>query len=54
MGGAWIVSNLVVALTGGALTPGDAQIAWEAHLVGFASGLLLLRPFAALAGVPRA
>jgi membrane associated rhomboid family serine protease len=54
MGGAWIVSNLVVALTGGALTPGGAQIAWEAHLVGFAAGLLLLRPFAALAGVPRA
>jgi membrane associated rhomboid family serine protease len=54
MGGAWIVSNLVVALTGGALAPGGAQIAWEAHLVGFAAGLLLLRPFAALAGVPRA
>ena len=54
MGGAWIVSNLVVALTGSALTPGGAQIAWEAHLVGFASGLLLIRPFAALAGVPRA
>jgi membrane associated rhomboid family serine protease len=54
MGGAWIVSNLVVALTGGALAPGGEQIAWEAHLVGFAAGLLLLRPFAALAGVPRA
>ena len=54
MGGAWIVSNLVVALTGGAITPGGAQIAWEAHLAGFAAGLLLIRPFAALAGVPRA
>ena len=27
-----------------------AQIAWEAHLVGFAAGLALLRPIAALAG----
>ena len=50
MGGAWVVSNLVVALTGGALIGGGAQIAWEAHLVGFAAGLALLRPFAALAG----
>ena len=54
MGGAWIVSNLVVALTGGALAPGGAQIAWEAHLAGFAAGLLLIRPFAALAGASRA
>lgn len=54
MGAAWILSNLAVALTGGALVPGDAQIAWEAHLAGFAAGLLLLRPFAALAGAPRA
>jgi membrane associated rhomboid family serine protease len=53
MGGAWIVSNLVVALTGSALTSGGAQIAWEAHLVGFASGLLLIRPFAGFAGVSR-
>ena len=51
MGGAWIVSNLLVALTGGALLSGGAQIAWEAHLAGFAAGLLLLRPFARLAGV---
>lgn len=51
MGGAWILSNLIVALTGGALVSGGAQIAWEAHLAGFAAGLVLLRPFAALAGV---
>jgi len=51
MGGAWIVSDLLVALTGGALLSGGAQIAWEAHLAGFAAGLLLLRPFARLAGV---
>lgn len=54
MGAAWILSNLVVALAGGALIEGGAQIAWEAHLAGFAAGLFLLRPFAALAGAPRA
>ena len=50
MGGAWILSNLIVAVTGGALMEGGAQIAWEAHLAGFAAGLVLLRPFARLAG----
>ncbi len=50
MGAAWILTNLVVALTGGSLLEGGAQIAWEAHLAGFAAGLALLRPFAALAG----
>lgn len=54
MGAAWILSNLVVALAGGALIPGGSQIAWEAHLFGFAAGFALLRPFAALAGAPRA
>jgi len=53
MGVAWILSNLVVALAGGALIDGGAQIAWEAHLAGFAAGLALLRPFAALAGMDR-
>jgi membrane associated rhomboid family serine protease len=51
LGGAWILSNLIVAVTGGALMAGGAQIAWEAHLAGFAAGLALVRPFAALAGV---
>jgi membrane associated rhomboid family serine protease len=50
MGGAWILSNLIVAVTGGALMEGGAQIAWEAHLAGFAAGLVLLKPFARLAG----
>lgn len=50
MGGAWILSNLAVAVFGGALLEGGAQIAWEAHLAGFAAGFVLLRPFAALAG----
>lgn len=53
MGAAWILSNLVIALAGGALIDGGAQIAWEAHLAGFAAGLLLLKPFAALARAGR-
>ncbi|MFM8821743.1 MAG: rhomboid family intramembrane serine protease [Phenylobacterium sp.] len=54
MGVAWILSNLVVAVAGGALIEGGAQIAWEAHLAGFVAGFVLLRPFAALAGASRA
>jgi membrane associated rhomboid family serine protease len=51
MGGAWVLSNLLVALTGGALMAGGAQIAWEAHLAGFAAGLVLLKPFSRFAGI---
>jgi membrane associated rhomboid family serine protease len=49
----WVVVNLVVGLTG--LAPGveGAGIAWQAHLVGFAVGLILIGPFARLAGAPR-
>ncbi|WP_269716309.1 rhomboid family intramembrane serine protease [Caulobacter sp. NIBR2454] len=48
-GAAWIIVNLLVALFG--LTPGTdgAGVAWEAHLAGFAIGLLLIGPVAALA-----
>jgi membrane associated rhomboid family serine protease len=53
MGAAWVLTNLVVAVAGSALIDGGAQIAWEAHLAGFAAGLILLRPFASLAGSPR-
>lgn len=51
MGMAWIVVNLIMALTGGLLIPGagDAAIAWEAHLAGFAAGVLLIQPFGWLA-----
>lgn len=54
MGAAWVLSNLAVALSGGALFEGGAQIAWEAHLAGFAAGLALVGPFARLAGAGRA
>jgi membrane associated rhomboid family serine protease len=52
MGGAWIIINVIMAFTGGALIPGagDAGVAWEAHLAGFAAGVLLIAPFGWLAG----
>ena len=52
MGGAWILINVIMAFTGGLLFPGggDAGVAWEAHLAGFAAGVLLVGPFGWLAG----
>ena len=44
MAGAWIFVNLVVALVGLGAVAGDAPIAWEAHLIGYAVGLLLMGP----------
>lgn len=45
MAGAYVIVNLLMVTTG--LTPGanGAGIAWEAHLGGFAAGLLLIGPF---------
>ncbi len=44
---AWIVVNVLLGLFGAALMPGSggAGISWEAHLVGFAAGVLLISPF---------
>jgi len=52
MGGAWIAVNVIMAFTGGALIPGagDAGVGWEAHLAGFAAGVLLIGPVGWLAG----
>lgn len=52
MGGAWILINVIMAFTGGALIPGagEAGVAWEAHLAGFLAGVLLIGPFGWLAG----
>ncbi len=49
----WIATNLVLGLSG--LTPGaaGAPVAWQAHLAGFVAGLILIGPFAALAGRSR-
>lgn len=52
MGGALLAVNLLIGALGGGWVPGSggASIAWEAHLAGFAAGLLLVGPFALLAG----
>ncbi len=44
MAGSWIFVNLVVAVVGLGGVAGDAPIAWEAHLIGYAAGLLLIGP----------
>jgi membrane associated rhomboid family serine protease len=51
MGGAWLIVNLVVGVLGSGFTPGagGATVAWEAHIAGFAAGVLLIGPFAFLA-----
>ncbi len=46
MGAAWIIVNLLMALTGLAPGTGGIAIAWEAHLFGYAAGLLLIGPAA--------
>lgn len=46
---AWIVVNLIVAVLGFAPGMGSAPVAWEAHLFGYAAGLVLAGPFAWLA-----
>jgi len=52
LGGALLAVNLLIAVVGGGWVPGagGAGIAWEAHLAGFLAGLLLIPPFALLAG----
>lgn len=50
MGAAWIVVNLLMAVTGFVPDGGGAGVAWEAHLGGFSAGLLLVGPFARLLG----
>ncbi len=46
----WAIVNVVFGISG--LTPGAAgmPVAWQAHIVGFLAGLLLIGPFARLAG----
>jgi membrane associated rhomboid family serine protease len=46
---AWIVINAALGLSG--LTPGaaGAPVAWQAHILGFAAGLLLIQPAAWIA-----
>lgn len=48
MAAAWVIVNLLVALLGFAPGVGETPIAWEAHLTGYAAGLLLVGPAARL------
>ena len=50
MAGAWVAVNLVFAVTGLDLGSGGAPLAWQAHLAGYAAGLLLVAPALRLAG----
>jgi membrane associated rhomboid family serine protease len=51
LGLGWLIVNLVMAVAGGLLTMGAGAVAWEAHLVGFVVGVLLIGPFSRWAGV---
>ena len=46
MGAAWVFANLLIAGLGYAPGMGDGPVAWEAHLTGYACGLVLIGPFA--------
>ncbi|MBD3838504.1 rhomboid family intramembrane serine protease, partial [Brevundimonas sp.] len=47
---AWMAVNVVVGLIGYAPGMQGAQIAWEAHAVGFVVGVLAIGPLARLFG----
>ncbi len=44
MGAAWLSGNLLIGLFGFSILSGGAEIAWQAHLFGYATGLLLISP----------
>ena len=44
MAGAWVFINLLMAMGWIDVGAGGAPIAWEAHLIGYAAGLLLIGP----------
>jgi membrane associated rhomboid family serine protease len=44
------IANVIIAVVGWAPGAGDARVAWEAHLGGYAAGLLLIGPFLAALG----
>lgn len=46
MAAAWIAVNVLIAVTGTAPGADGAAVAWEAHLAGYAAGLLLVGVFA--------
>ncbi len=44
MTAAWLTSNLLIGLFGVTVLSGGAPIAWQAHIAGYAAGLLLIGP----------
>ena len=48
MAGAWLVINLLLALRLIDVGAGGEPVAWEAHLAGYAAGLLLISPISRL------
>jgi membrane associated rhomboid family serine protease len=50
MGASWVIVNVLIALLGSGFMPGSggAQVAWQAHLIGFVAGVLLIGPLTAL------
>ncbi len=50
MAAAWVIVNVALGVSG--LTPGaeGMPVAWQAHLAGYAAGVVLVGPFARLAG----
>jgi membrane associated rhomboid family serine protease len=44
MAGAWVLVNLVIGWVGLGGVSSGAPIAWEAHLFGYAAGLVLIGP----------
>jgi membrane associated rhomboid family serine protease len=46
----WLLVNVLVAVLGFAPGAGTTPIAWEAHIAGYAAGLLLVGPAARLLG----
>ena len=54
MAAAWLVINLLIAMRWIDIGAGQAPVAWEAHLAGYAAGLLLIGPFMRAPGARRA
>ena len=49
MATAWLIVNLLLAAFGLGVVAGGAPVAWEAHLFGYAAGLVAIGPLLALA-----
>lgn len=52
IGGGWMLVNLIMALSGNLLIPGDANAVpgWQPHVAGFLAGLLLIGLFSRAVG----